>query len=160
MGFSKVRFHDEFRGGTKNTPFATDWNNLNTTEKARVAQFISDLSQQKDFEGTNKESWICRHSLSVISTATIYKNSNAWHYHCGPTYITIGTVKTPFSLIRNLSGSDSEQALHYMKISADILTIFGYSKNHIPFLNEKNFSYKPGHPYFSALLRKFASKPF
>ena len=160
MAFSKVRLHDDFRHGGKSSLFATDWPNISTTDKLAIAQFVSDLSHGKDFQGVNKESWICRHTLAEISNAEIYKKAGAWHYHCGPSYLGSGSVRTSSALERNLLGRDSREAFHYMKINAQTITIFGFSKEHVPFLNQKDFVHRPDHPFYSALLKKYGSSLF
>lgn len=159
MAFSKVRLHNDFLNGSKSSLFATDWPMLSSPQKQTIAQFVSDLSKGKNFEGVNKESWIDRHTCAEISNAEIYKKANAWHYHCGPAYQSLGRLKTPPTLDRNLDGADSTSAFHYLKINAETITIFGFSKNHVPFLNQKNFSFHPDHPFYFALLRKYNSSP-
>jgi hypothetical protein len=156
----KLLFHKNFLTGSSDTPFAMDLPVLarDTARRAAFDQWVSDVLLENPHDGTNKESWL-RNSGQEIAAAAEYKTANAWHYHCGPNFTSIGTIQTASHLPRNLAGAKSSECLHYFKNAAGF-AVFGFSREHIPFLNAGTLATGLGHPFRKTLMRRYDNVAF
>lgn len=153
---TKVNFHNLFFSNEEETDFSVDFQKLDEDHASIIYQWIEKILATENVPGKNKESWIGKDEKDIVE-AGIYKKSNAWHYHCGPTTVATGTVETEPHLPRNLHGTPSQESIHYFKISSDEITIFGFSNKHIPFLNEK--SLPVGHSFRERIASPHDSTP-
>lgn len=147
----EVKFHKSFLLGACNTDFCVDEDSLSPGESEAFYNWVKDLLAGHSHSGRNKESWIDKNGGEIAGAAS-YKNNNGWHYHCGPTIYSTGTVDTPPTLDRNMLGDSTEEAVHYSKAFSGTIVILGYSRKHVPFLNdESQASAKQRHPFYVRL---------
>lgn len=148
-----ILIHNNFLSGNLDTQFATDLAMLSPAHRAALDQWISDLLSGNDHEGRNKESWLDGQT-NFLHGSDAYKNANAWHYHCGPYETYPGTKRTPAHLPRNMQGRCTHESIHYFKNALGV-AVFGFSKEHVPFLNSRNLPVGVAHPFAKTLATKF-----
>jgi hypothetical protein len=155
---TKVLIHKRFLTGELDTEFAVDLRNMNSAQRAALDVFISNLTMGTYHDGRNKESWTDAHGRSLPAAAD-FRAANAWHYHSGPTQTKRGSALTPPDLPTNLDGNRTNEAIHYFKNGAGV-AIFGFSKNHVPFLNKATAPVGQKHPYCISLATRFQNIEF
>lgn len=148
-----VLLHKNFLTGTLDTQFATDLAMLSPEHRAALDKFISNLLSDNEHEGRNKESWMDS-AGRFTPGAESYKAANAWHIHCGPRVTYPGSKMTGPHLPRNFEGLCTKEAIHYFK-NAKGVAIFGFSQNHIPFLNGRSMQAGMSHPFSKTLTTRF-----
>lgn len=146
----EVKLHNSFVAGLNDSDFIVDDEKLKGPEDDALYKWLEDILCGKNHLGKNKESWIDKHG-SEVEGAKSYKNANGWHYHCGPTISAAGTAFTSAVLERNFRGQRTNEVAHYIKLPKTLIVI-GYSRKHIPFLNDgTQSSAKQRHPFASRL---------
>ena len=131
-----VKLHNKFITEANDVDFVVDETKLKTPESDALYAWLEDVLSGADHQGKNKESWVDKHGTEK-KEAKSYKNACAWHYHCGPTKSVTGTISTTAALERNFQGQQTSEAAHYIKIeSSKTIVVFGFSRIHVPFLND------------------------
>lgn len=144
IDYKTVRLHKQFLNFANSSDFVVDHKKMTLEEKEALYKWVSDFLSKVDHVGSNKPSWLCWGQGFDDGSRADYEKSNAWHYHCGPTYnITSNEHEsTEWWLPENHLGRESTQAVHYSIAKVvDVprgITVVGFSRNHIPFLGSSN----------------------
>jgi len=128
---TKVILLPEFTEGAFDNATWTDMSHMTPDEIARMSSWVADVLEGKAHVGANKPSWLSKGELA--RGAEPYRDSNVWHYHCGPYRPKdYGTALTNNCLDANYDGHHSTSVYHYAK-NADTIVVVGYSRSHSPF---------------------------
>lgn len=128
---TKVILHPDFTSGGFNYHTWTDMSHMTPDEVARMSSWVTDVLGGKTHVGANKPSWLAQGALAP--GAEPYRDSNIWHYHCGPYKLKdYGTALTNNSLDANPDGHHCGPVYHYTK-NAETIVVLGYSRSHSPF---------------------------
>ncbi|ENV9332119.1 hypothetical protein ACV822_004638 [Klebsiella aerogenes] len=128
---------DAFLDGEYDTEFAADWGYLTSQEQAVIAEFMHNIGNGYALRGKNKPSWVYDDYETIPGTSG-YEAENYWHYHCGPTWNNAPFKSQTIDLKFNPGGMQSNECIHYAKVSSTEIVIVGYSRNHIPFLKSED----------------------
>lgn len=132
---TKIKYaylHPSFRNGDANKDNLTDFPFMSTAERVRLIEWMLAVTTGGQHQGLNKPSWV-RHGRE-LNNATVYRNYNIWHYHCGPYMDSVRSSHrlTDHALSENNYGRQSGEVYHYAK-HEDVIIVIGYSRHHEPF---------------------------
>ena len=142
--FDSVRFHKGFLNGEHQSAFAVDEKHLSDAEREALLLFIHYVVNSKEHDGSNKQSGKAfGHEFDDKKTQRLYREQNAWHYHCGPSYnLQADYQPTDWYLPENNLGKESPEVIHYslkqLALGTKPVSIMGFSRNHIPFLSSSD----------------------
>jgi hypothetical protein len=127
-----VEIDPSFEDGNLNTRFFKDFKYLDESELQALTTFIAHVSCNKPLIGKNKPSWL-DDNLNELPYTLSYREGRYWHYHSGPSYTQSKVRALTHQLKANFNGITSPQVIHYIKKTNNIITVVGFSPEHVPF---------------------------